>query len=322
MLSARNPVDAVPARRQNLDREVRDPPCLTRRPGALATADARAFGVSYTDTEIEDFRPLFDPERFLLARDPADGDVLGVTGSFPFDVTVPGGATVAAEGVAWVSVAATHRRQGILRELMAQQHRDFAEAGLAVSVLTASEGGSTGGSDTGRPGVRARYGSTGGWHGYGRTRRTRVASGMSTRTPAGRSPRTCTGAGRRSPPARCPEATAGGTTPCWTAPNAGTAAPACSTWRTRTATRPTGSTGPTAAAGWWTSSRPPRTRTPRCGEPCSGSTSLTRGGRLFLGSHRANAMARAGLLAAGPAALARLELAFTADREVCHGTHF
>ncbi|MBO0878175.1 MAG: GNAT family N-acetyltransferase, partial [Pseudonocardia sp.] len=108
---------------------------------ALATADARAFGVSYTDTEIEDFRPLFDPERFLLAYDPADGDVLGVTGSFPFDITVPGGATLTAEGVTWVSVAATHRRQGILRGLMAQQHREFVEAGLAVSVLTASEGG-------------------------------------------------------------------------------------------------------------------------------------------------------------------------------------
>jgi predicted acetyltransferase len=107
----------------------------------IAVADGRAFGVHYTDTDLEDIRPLFDPDRFLLARHGGDGQILGVTGSFPFDVTLPGGGTLPAPGVTWVSVAVTHRRRGILRALMEEQHRSFAAEGLAVSLLTASEGG-------------------------------------------------------------------------------------------------------------------------------------------------------------------------------------
>ncbi|WP_037064226.1 GNAT family N-acetyltransferase [Pseudonocardia acaciae] len=108
---------------------------------AMSAADSRAFGITYTSTDIDDFRPLFDPDRYLLAYDPADATILGVTGAFPFEITVPGGATLATEGVTWVSVAATHRRQGILRGLMDRQHREHAEQGVALSVLTASEGG-------------------------------------------------------------------------------------------------------------------------------------------------------------------------------------
>ena len=108
---------------------------------AIFRVDGHAFGVDYTAADIEEFRPLFDPDRFLLACDPEDGSVVGVTGSFPFDVTLPGGTVVPAPGVSWVSVVVTHRRRGILRALLAQQHRDFVEAGAAVSLLTASEGG-------------------------------------------------------------------------------------------------------------------------------------------------------------------------------------
>jgi predicted acetyltransferase len=108
---------------------------------AIAVADGRAFGMHHSDADLDDFRPLFDPDRFLLAGDPAAGEIVGVTGSFPFDVTLPGGASLPAPGVSWVSVAATHRRRGILRALLERQHRDFAADGVAVSLLTASEGG-------------------------------------------------------------------------------------------------------------------------------------------------------------------------------------
>ncbi|WP_219418317.1 GNAT family N-acetyltransferase [Pseudonocardia nigra] len=110
---------------------------------AITVADGRAFGQQYSDTDIEDFRPLFEPDRFLLAIDGADdakGSIVGITGSFPFDVTLPGGATLATPGVTWVSVAVTHRRRGILRALFAEQHRGFVAEGAAVSLLTASEG--------------------------------------------------------------------------------------------------------------------------------------------------------------------------------------
>ena len=108
---------------------------------AIAKADGRAFGVHYSAQDLDAFAALFDPDRFLLATDPEDGSVLGATGSFPFDVTMPGGGTLPAPGVTWVSVAATHRRRGILRALMTEQHRDFVDGGAAVSLLTASEGG-------------------------------------------------------------------------------------------------------------------------------------------------------------------------------------
>jgi predicted acetyltransferase len=106
---------------------------------ALFEADGRGFGFHYTEQAVQDGIPTLDPERFLLAVDGAE--IVGVTGSYGFDVTPPGGAPVATEGVTWVSVAATHRRRGILRALFTQQHRGFVAAGVPLAVLTASEGG-------------------------------------------------------------------------------------------------------------------------------------------------------------------------------------
>ncbi len=37
---------------------------------------------------------MFEPDRFLLACDRDSGAILGVTGSFPLQVTVPGGAVL------------------------------------------------------------------------------------------------------------------------------------------------------------------------------------------------------------------------------------
>jgi predicted acetyltransferase len=109
---------------------------------AIAEADGRSFGLHYIDDDLDDFRRWFDPDRYLLARDEAyDGEIVGVTGSFPFEVTMPGGERLHAAGVSWVSVAVTHRRRGILRAMLAEQHRGFVADGLAVSLLTASEGG-------------------------------------------------------------------------------------------------------------------------------------------------------------------------------------
>jgi predicted acetyltransferase len=106
----------------------------------IALVDGRAFGVRYTQEEIDTLvRPLFDPDRFLLACDPDDGRILGVTGDYPFELTLPGGTSLPAAGVTWVSVATTHRRRGILRMLMHEQHRRLVERGYGVALLTASE---------------------------------------------------------------------------------------------------------------------------------------------------------------------------------------
>ncbi|MEJ3654673.1 GNAT family N-acetyltransferase [Actinomycetes bacterium KLBMP 9759] len=106
---------------------------------AMAATDGRAFGAHFSTAEIEDFRTIFEPERFVLATDPSDKSIVGVAGSYAFDITLPGGAVLPAPGVTWVSVAATHRRRGILRRMMLDQHSTFLDQGAPLSILTASE---------------------------------------------------------------------------------------------------------------------------------------------------------------------------------------
>ena len=67
------------------------------------------------------------------------GDVVATSGAFSFQVSVPGGALVPAAGVTMVSVAATHRRRGLLTAMMRRQLDDVRALGEPIAVLTASE---------------------------------------------------------------------------------------------------------------------------------------------------------------------------------------
>ncbi|MET9679328.1 GNAT family N-acetyltransferase [Streptomyces coeruleorubidus] len=69
-----------------------------------------------------------------------EGDeCVGTAGAFSFRLTVPGGASVPAAGVTMVSVAATHRRRGVLTSMMRRQLDDVRAWGEPLAVLTASE---------------------------------------------------------------------------------------------------------------------------------------------------------------------------------------
>ncbi|MFZ4810439.1 MAG: GNAT family N-acetyltransferase [Ilumatobacteraceae bacterium] len=105
----------------------------------LVAVDARAFGWVPNEKEIAQRRPLMDLTRFRIAVD--RGRIVAVVGSFALDMTLPGRATIPASGTTWVSVSATHRRQGILTRLMAALHADADDRGEPVSALFASEGG-------------------------------------------------------------------------------------------------------------------------------------------------------------------------------------
>ena len=69
----------------------------------------------------------------------AGGALVGTAGAFTFRMTVPGGGDVPAAGVTRVSVAPTHRRQGILRELMRRQLDDIHARGEPLAGLFASQ---------------------------------------------------------------------------------------------------------------------------------------------------------------------------------------
>jgi predicted acetyltransferase len=97
----------------------------------------RAFGFHGDDKHIESWRAITELDRTLAAI--TDGEFVGSAGAFSFEMALPGGATLPAAGVTAVSVRSTHRRRGVLRQMMERQLADVAERGEPFAVLTASE---------------------------------------------------------------------------------------------------------------------------------------------------------------------------------------
>jgi predicted acetyltransferase len=97
------------------------------------------LGPPVTPEQVETVRPYMHPERCVAAYDgSSDGRPVGSAGSFPTEVTVPGG-KVAAGAVTAVGVLPTHRRQGHLTRLMQTQLADIAERDEPLAILVAAE---------------------------------------------------------------------------------------------------------------------------------------------------------------------------------------
>ncbi|POX64989.1 GNAT family N-acetyltransferase [Streptomyces sp. Ru62] len=98
----------------------------------------RAFGGGAASAEERELdKSLTEFDRSLAAW---DGDALvGTSGAFSFRMTVPGGAVVPTAGVTMVSVAATHRRRGVLTSMMRRLMDDAREKGEPLAALFASE---------------------------------------------------------------------------------------------------------------------------------------------------------------------------------------
>lgn len=94
-------------------------------------------GVPESPEERELWRELAALDRSLGAFD--RGGVVGTYGEFALGLAVPGGSVVEAAGVTMVSVAGTHRRRGLLRQMMARGLAAARERGDVLSVLTAAE---------------------------------------------------------------------------------------------------------------------------------------------------------------------------------------
>jgi predicted acetyltransferase len=99
--------------------------------------EAACFGGFPTETGTAVERSLTDLDRTVAAF--ADGDLVGTTSAYAFDLTVPGGATLPVAGVTSVGVLPTHRRRGVLRAMMAFQLDDVARRGEPMAILNASE---------------------------------------------------------------------------------------------------------------------------------------------------------------------------------------
>ncbi|MEI5103350.1 GNAT family N-acetyltransferase [Streptomyces sp. PmtG] len=101
------------------------------------TLDVAFGGVAEAPEERALWLSLLEYDRSLGLW---DGEAcVGTTSAFSFRLSVPGGAVVDAAGVTMVSVAATHRRRGLLTSMMRRQLDDLRERGEALAVLTASE---------------------------------------------------------------------------------------------------------------------------------------------------------------------------------------
>ncbi|MFC0314438.1 GNAT family N-acetyltransferase [Gordonia phosphorivorans] len=109
----------------------------------IIALDARTFALPapLPDAEVAEFRARVT-DTMVVRDDGSDGaPLVAVSLYFRLPVTVPGGARLDSAGLSWVSVAATHRRRGLLRRMLTEQFAAWQRAGLPLAILTASEGG-------------------------------------------------------------------------------------------------------------------------------------------------------------------------------------
>jgi predicted acetyltransferase len=88
------------------------------------------------DRELE--RPVTEFDRTIAAFDGTQ--MVGTAGSYTFRMTVPGG-TADVAGITLVSVLPSHRRRGILTDMMRYLIADAGRRGEAIAILYASEAG-------------------------------------------------------------------------------------------------------------------------------------------------------------------------------------
>lgn len=101
----------------------------------FATAGAAAFGSAAAE-HVEEERHLMEFDRTLAAFD--GEEIASTAAALSLKLTVPGG-VVPTAGVTWVSVKPTHRRQGVLTQMMRRQLADVRERGEPLAALWASE---------------------------------------------------------------------------------------------------------------------------------------------------------------------------------------
>ena len=111
----------------------------------IAIVDARAFAFvePLDDEALADIRSKVADGDVVVVHDTSDPQrpvLVGVSMFFRMKMTIPGGHQVSLPGLSWVSVAATHRRRGILRLMITELFEQWEREQSVFSILTASEG--------------------------------------------------------------------------------------------------------------------------------------------------------------------------------------
>ncbi len=104
---------------------------------AYLEACQRVFGGDVTEGEAERVRTVIGLDRTHAAFDGAT--IVATSGAYSLELAVPGNPGVATAGLTRVTVSPTHRRQGILTDLIAAHFADAADHDEPLSALWASE---------------------------------------------------------------------------------------------------------------------------------------------------------------------------------------
>ncbi|HET9728736.1 MAG TPA: GNAT family N-acetyltransferase [Acidimicrobiia bacterium] len=106
---------------------------------ALIVADHRGFGIGPDPTGSVQTWARGELDRTRVAFE--GSNIVGVSRTYSFQLTLPGNVEVPAAAVSWVSVLPTHRRRGVLTQLLRALHDDARDRDEPCAILTASEGG-------------------------------------------------------------------------------------------------------------------------------------------------------------------------------------
>ncbi len=107
---------------------------------AYFDAVARGFGSDPPEDNpeaVDRFWAMMPIDRTVVAV--VDGEIVATLGDFPLQLTIPGGSQIAMAGTTEVTVRGTHRRRGILRQMMQRHLAMAADRGEPVAGLWASE---------------------------------------------------------------------------------------------------------------------------------------------------------------------------------------
>ncbi len=104
-------------------------------PAFLRTTEG-AFHEDVSDDDVASWAKVFEPERSLAVLE--DGAMVATAAALTRELTLPG-ARMSVACITAVGVLPTHRRRGLLTELMRRQLDDVRAAGESVAALWASE---------------------------------------------------------------------------------------------------------------------------------------------------------------------------------------